>query len=94
MASGTELPFVWSLDNRIACDRRGNESAGAQFAVRARFTSGGVASSTSAASASSVGITFCPSLPSRRIEIEWLSASFLPTTSRAGIFASECSRTL
>ena len=44
--------------------------------------------------ASSVGITFWPSLPSRRIETEWDSASFLPTTSSAGIFASECSRTL
>ena len=29
-----------------------------------------------------------------RIDTEWLSASFLPTTSSAGIFASECSRTL
>ena len=44
--------------------------------------------------ASSVDITVWPSLPSRLIETEWLSASFLPTTSRAGIFASECSRTL
>src|SRR6202165_2948476 len=60
----------------------------------ARFTSGGVASSTSAASASSVSITFCPSLPSRRTDTECVSASFLPTTSSAGIFASECSRTL
>jgi hypothetical protein len=65
-----------------------------QTASRARFTSGGVASSTSAASASSVGMTFCPSLPKRRIETECVSASFLPTTNSAGIFASECSRTL
>ena len=47
-----------------------------------------------AAIASLVGITFCPSLPSRRIETECVSASFRPTTNSAGIFASECSRTL
>ena len=65
-----------------------------QAASRARLTSGGVASSTSAAIASAVGITFWPSLPRRRTETDCVSASFLPTTSSAGIFASECSRTL
>src|SRR6266487_2882924 len=41
-----------------------------------------------------LGIPFCPSLPRRRTDTECVSASFLPTTSSAGIFASECSRTL
>ncbi len=41
--------------------------------------SGGVASSTSAASASSVGITVWPSLPSRRIETDQGHSLFLAT---------------
>ena len=45
-------------------------------AARVRFTSGGIASSTSAAIASSVGITCCRSLPRRRIETD---ASRLPS---------------
>lgn len=65
-----------------------------QWAARARLMSGGVASSTSAAMASSSGSTVWRSLPSRRTETDRPSASFLPTTSSAGIFASECSRTL
>src|SRR5438552_12879702 len=72
----------------------GPDRIGRQFlfvghqACRVRLMSGGVASSTSAAKASSVGNTFWPSLPRRRTETEWVSASFLPTTSSAGIFAS------
>ena len=60
----------------------------------ARFKSGGTASSASILSASSSGITCWPSLPRRRIETVRSAASFLPTTSITGTFASECSRTL
>ena len=63
-------------------------------AACARFKSGGNASAANALSALSSGSTVCPSLPSRRIDTERVSASFLPTTRRAGTFISECSRTL
>ena len=65
-----------------------------QAAARIRFTSGGTASSVSAARAASSGITVCFSEPRRRIETWRVSASLRPTTSSTGTFASECSRTL
>src|SRR5450756_237898 len=93
--------LVGIRDQLVGPDRIGRQflfvgcrSPGHQVSSLARFTSGGVASSSNAAIASAVGITVCPSLPRRRIETECVSASFLPTTSSAGIFASECSRTL
>ena len=60
----------------------------------ARRMSGGTASSLNALSAASRGMTCWPSLPSRRIETVRSAASFLPTTSRTGTLARECSRTL
>src|SRR5271163_1541984 len=56
--------------------------------------SGGVASATSSASASSAAADRCPVDPSRRIESVRSAASFLPTAISTGTFASECSRTL
>ena len=58
-------------------------------AACARLRSGGSASAANALSASSSGSTVCPSLPSRRIDTERVSASFLPTTRSAGTFISE-----
>src|SRR5579872_1492516 len=60
----------------------------------ARFTSGGTASAASAVSAASRLKTSCFSWPSLRTETVRSAASFLPTTSKAGTLASECSRTL
>ena len=59
-----------------------------------RRKSGGTASSAKALSAASTGRTGCPSLPRRRMETVRSVASFFPTTSMTGTFASECSRTL
>jgi hypothetical protein len=60
----------------------------------ARRTSGATASAASASSAASRGSTLWPSLPRRRIDTVAPAASLRPTTSSAGTFASECSRTL
>jgi CBS domain-containing protein len=56
--------------------------------------SGGVASAWSIAIASSTDMIRCPSEPSVRIATLPSSASRMPTTSRCGTLASECSRTL
>lgn len=60
----------------------------------ASFTSGGVASAASAASASERLAELCACEPRRRMETVRSAASFLPTTRSAGTLASECSRTL
>src|SRR5260370_13040242 len=68
-------------DQLVSPDRIGRQFlfVGHQVSNRARFTSRGVASSTKAAIASSVGITFWPSLPRRPMETAGLSASLVPT---------------
>ncbi len=60
----------------------------------ARFTSGGVASSRKAASASFTVIVVCACDPRRRTETVFSSASRRPTARMIGTLASECSRTL
>src|SRR6266700_174290 len=59
-----------------------------------RLRSGAIASSASIDKAFSSGTIVCAWLPSRRIDTVPSAASFLPTTSSTGIFATECSRTL
>jgi predicted transglutaminase-like cysteine proteinase len=56
--------------------------------------SGGLASSTKAASAASRLIVVCSAEPRRRIETARSAASRLPIASSTGTLASECSRTL
>ena len=70
------------------------QSRGPYAAFCSRRKSGGTASCVSAVSAASSGIVCCFSEPRRRIETVRSAASFLPTTSSTGTFASECSRTL
>jgi hypothetical protein len=73
---------------------RDAQPSNAHPAFCALRTSGGTASAANSAIASSSFITFWSCTPSRRIETVPVSASFLPTTSRSGTLASECSRTL
>jgi predicted transglutaminase-like cysteine proteinase len=56
--------------------------------------SGGLASSTNAASAASRLIVVCSAEPRRRIDTARSAASRLPIASSTGTLASECSRTL
>ena len=57
-------------------------------------TSGGVASLTNAASASSSPIDVCAGEPNRRTETARSAASRLPMARMTGVLCSECSRTL
>ncbi len=63
-------------------------------AWRAVLKSGGTASSAIALTTASSVMTCCSWLPSRRSDTVPSSASRLPTTTRTGTLASECSRTL
>ncbi len=88
-AAGAE-PFITGEQQNFGHRHR----SGAHAACLILRTSGGIASSASAFSAASSGITCCCSLPRRRIETMRSAASLRPTTSSTGTLASECSRTL
>jgi hypothetical protein len=86
--SEREIPLrTTRSESRVACEIR-------YAASFMRLRSGAIASSASIDKAFSNGTTVCAWLPSRRIDTVPSAASFLPTTSSTGIFATECSRTL
>ena len=92
IAGGNGSPRAAVALSKLAYSAASGTAAPAKEAARRR--SGGTASAASASSAASRDIIFWSGLPSRRIETVPSAASFLPTTSRAGTLARECSRTL